>query len=182
MSSPATLRRRSRPTQDLAAAARTLQREAVEVEASPGAGSPTPETPKTPKTPPPPPPQSPVSPRSPTTPVGPLVYVELPPDPLDSAIQLVEQRPSALAVVVLMPTAMIYLAIWSIMPKHWHRKHPMMSSSGPSACVAVIAVCVYWIVNEINDPACICGRKVPVRPPARAYDEQGRALVPKPQC
>ena len=144
------MRRRSRPAADLHAAAKQMQKEAA-----------------APAPPAPPPP-----PTSPTTPVGPPTYVEyvdVAPDPLDQVCQLIERRPSTLAVVVALPTSLIYLAIWSIMPAHWHRRHPTLSRRGPSACLAVVLLCVYWLVGEISDPVQLCCRRVAVarrRPPA----------------
>jgi len=155
------LRRRSRPQGELADAARDMQREA-----GIAAGD---EPPPPPPPPPPRPPASPrvvasppVSPRTPTTPVGPVDYVDVPPDAVDAACQVVLQRPAVLLVAVVLPTALIFMGILSVMPAHFHRRHPVVSARAPPALVLAVLVCVSWLVADIHAPIQLLCRRVPV--------------------
>jgi hypothetical protein len=104
-----------------------------------------------------------------------MEYVDVPPDPLDVCCQVIFARPEALLVVVLLPMALIFLGLLSIMPHHFHRKHPMLSRRAPQALVLVVIACVYWIVANVQNPVqLLCRRVVPVSP--RAADKAALLL------
>ena len=82
---------------------------------------------------------------------------ELPPEPeppkapemelLDEILLIITYQPMAIFVVIAMAMAIVYFAIWCIMPPHFCRRYVLVCRWTPAACALDFSLCAGWIVD-----------------------------------
>lgn len=67
-------------------------------------------------------------------------------------LTVINERPSAILVTILMATAIVYLGIYFVMPSHAHDRYEHASRHGPLYCVGVILACLAWLARDSRTP------------------------------
>ena len=62
-------------------------------------------------------------------------------------ILMISENPLLVVFALLLPSAIVYLFVWWLLPPHVHERNPQLSAALPVVCVAVIIVSVGWIID-----------------------------------